>query len=127
MNKLFVCALLGSISCLTNAADCVKVTMSVMRNQSVNHSSTHTLQKGMPAEIIYMDTSTYVEAEIVSLSPEEVEFMLLISSRSENGAFVVRGMPKMTVHLTQGLGMSSLNCNGRDEQFTLLAAASIAQ
>ncbi len=126
MKKIFVCALMATIASVACGLDRVKITMSVMRNQNVNHAATLTLQKGMPAEIIYMDASTYVEAEIVSLTPDCVELLLLISSRSENGAFVVRGMPKMTVHLQDGLGMSSLNCNGRDEQFALIAAASIA-
>lgn len=126
MKKLMLGVMIASITSLTCAVDTAKINMSVIRNQNINHSGTFTLQIGKPAQIVFMDGSTYVEAEVIEINSDSIIFGLLISSRAETGAFIVRGMPKMTVYLNDGLGMSSLNCNGREEQFTLLVAACIA-
>lgn len=124
MKNLFLFLCLGYMSGIC-AADLVKVNIAIVRNNQITHGNTCVI-KDTGTNIVYEDERTYIEADVIEITDTNIVLRCLVSTASaENrGMLVVRGMPRLTIPLSKGLGMASLNCDGKDEHFMLIACVS---
>jgi len=76
---------------------------------------------------VYQDDATYIEAELADEHSDTPRVKLTVSTRSENGMFLVRGMPEITASLEKDLVMSSIQCNSPQDNFVMLIAMSKAE
>lgn len=122
MKKIIVLLLL--ISCANVfAKNVAKVNVAILRNNQINHGATKIIADA-DTNIIFEDERTYIEADLLESTDNQMTLRCLISTASaENrGALVVRGMPRLIIPMSNGLGMASLNCNGPDEQFMFVVS-----
>lgn len=107
------------------AKDVAKVNIAVLRNNQITHGNTCVV-KDSGTNIAYEDEHTYIEADVIEITDTHIVLRCLVSTASaENrGMLVVRGMPRLMIPLSKGLGMASLNCDGKDEHFMLIACVS---
>lgn len=105
------------------AKDVAKVNLAVLRNNSITHGTTCVISD-TNSNIAFEDERTYVEVDVIEMNSDHMMLRCLISSASaeNNGMLVVRGMPRLMVPLSKGLGMASLNCDGKDEHFVLIVS-----
>lgn len=113
------------ISFLMVGTACAKVTvqMAVLRNGVVNSGVPTVLEQKKEHVRIFQDEKTYIEAELFSENNDTILIVCTVATKCETGAFVVRGMPRMTISIKDGMGMTSMNGNGRDENFMMIMAA----
>ncbi len=102
----------------------VNFEMGVMRDGVISLGKTVQLELGKKPFMAYQDNQTYIEAELLSEKDDIPQIRLTIATKCETGAFVVRGIPVSATHMIYGLGMSTLQCDGRGESFTLILAVS---
>lgn len=120
MKKLFLFLCVMSNLC---AKDLAKVNIAVLRGAQIRHGLTCVLKNDV-TNIVYQDEQTYIEADIVEITHSHVILRCLVSTASpaNRGMLVTRGMPRIEIPLIDGLGMASLNCDGKDEHFMLIAS-----
>lgn len=100
----------------------------VVLNVSVLRNGFLTLSESVPLELkrspmqVYKDELTYIEAELIKDSDDEQEIQYTVATKCETGAYVVRGLPRIITTTTKGLGMGSLQCDGKGESFTMITA-----
>lgn len=123
MNKLFFAACLSIITPIAWAAQQIKINGAVLRNNKITHGATYIIEDNR-TNMIYQDTQTYIEAEIVEVTQTHLVLRCFISSVDASRLLIMRGMPRVEIPLSNGLGMSSLNCDGKEEHFTLILSAS---
>lgn len=122
MKKIVFAALFAVLSNCAFAATKIKLNVAVLRNNNITHNPTHELVDGS-ANLVYQDSSTYLEVDLVETTAEHILLRCFVSSAEPNGMLIMRGMPYIKISLTNGLGMASLNCDGKDEHFTLIMCA----
>lgn len=122
MKKLFLFLCVSFVSSIC-AKDLVKVNFAVLRNGQIKHGSTYVIKED-GTNIVYQDELTYIEADVVEITKTHIILRCLVSTASpaNRGMLVARGMPRLEITLTDGLGMASLNCDGQDEHFMLIAS-----
>ena len=74
--------------------------------------------------LVFKDDLSYIEAEIMSEKDNIVVIRFTIATRCETGAYMVRGIPHITVNIQDGVGLSSMQCDSKDETFSLIMAVS---
>lgn len=116
--------LIFMLSTCATAQVAIKANFAIARGSKVSHSATKIVSCNVPT-LAYQDDRTYVEAELLEINDQEIILRLLIGSKLENNPFTMRGMPKISVPITQGLGMTSMNCDGKEEHFTIIISVSI--
>lgn len=120
MKKLFLFLCISFISTLMHAVPLAKVNVAVVRNNQIKHGPTIIVQDNS-TNIAYQDERTYIEVDVVEISETQIVLRCLVSTASEANTLVVRGMPRLTIPINDSLGMASLNCDGKDEHFMLIA------
>lgn len=105
------------------AKDVAKVNIATLRSNQMIHGET-TIINDDTSNVVFEDERTYVEMDVLEITPTQMVLRCLVSTASaeNNGMLVVRGMPRLVVPLHKGLGMASLNCDGKDEHFMLIAS-----
>ncbi|GMU19098.1 MAG: hypothetical protein AMXMBFR12_02900 [Candidatus Babeliales bacterium] len=117
---LLVCLISGASSF---AKELAKVNLAILRDNFITHGKTCVIND-TDTNIVYEDERTYIEMDIVEIAPEYIMLRCLVSTAApdSNGMLVVRGMPRLMIPINNGLGMASLNCDGKDEHFMLIAS-----
>lgn len=123
MNKLLIFCLAACASISFARAAAVKVNIAVVRNGQIAHGQTCTVSDESTT-VVYQDGCTYIEADLIAVTAENIMLRCLVSTSSEsNRMLVVRGVPRVMIPLVNGLGMMSLNCDGDNEHFLLVISA----
>ncbi len=120
--KLKTFLVLGILGFVAPAFSTVRVELAVIRNINVAISEPLELSVDGKTHKIYQDARTYIEVELLGEN-SEAQIRFIVATTNESNAFMVRGAPHLSISLERGLGMSSLQCNGKDEVFSLLVAA----
>ena len=102
----------------------INFNLAVLRDGKLNILPAVILEQKQSPLKVYHDDQTYIEAELVNEKNDEVLIRYTVATKNETGAFIVRGVPQLPVVMTNGLGMTSMQCDGRSETFTLIVAAS---
>ena len=102
----------------------VNFKLALVRNGFVNIGSAIPLAIGQPPVKVYQDTLAYIEAELLSEKDDSPLIQFTVATKNETGAFIVRGMPQAITVIAEGIGMSSVQCESKNESFTLIFAAS---
>ena len=71
---------------------------------------------------VFQDANAYVEAELIHENNQMPLVRLYVTTKNENGMFIVRGAPQIATSIEQGLGISSIQCDSQNENFTLIIA-----
>lgn len=105
------------------AKELAKVNVAILRDSFITHGKTCIIND-TDTNIVYEDERTYIEMDIVEIATEYVMLRFLVSTAApdSNGMLMVRGMPRLMIPINNGLGMASLNCDGKDEHFMLIAS-----
>jgi hypothetical protein len=125
MNLLKSCAL--SLMLLTSyAAATINCSIAIIRNGDVVLGSPVLLELQARPVKAYQDELTYIEAELVSESDNMPMIKLTVATKNETGTFAVRGVPRISTALVNGMNMASLKCDSAQEKFTLMIAVAKA-
>lgn len=122
MKNLFFISLMLFICSFACATQKVKINTAVLRNSKIVHGNTSIMESNR-TNVIYQDERTYIEADVIEITTNHIIVRFLISSADSRGMLIARGMPRLTIPLSNGLGMASLNCDGNEEHFTLIFSA----
>ncbi len=98
--------------------------IAIVRNRAISISDTVSLHPAERGKKVLEDSNTYIEVELVTEKADEAVVQCMVATKDEKNMFIVRGMPRLTVPLKNGLGMASLNCDGDAEHFMIVVAAS---
>ena len=104
----------------------VNIAVSVLRSGAVTLGTVGQLEFGQQPVKVFQDYNTYIEAELMSEKDNTPLIRFTVASKNESGVLVVRGMPQLATALVNGLGISSMQCDGKNESFTLMLAISKA-
>ena len=102
----------------------VNFKLALVRNGFVNIGSAVPLALGQPPAKVYQDTLSYIEAELLSEKDDNPHIQFTVATKNETGNFIVRGMPQAVMVIGDGIGMSSVQCDSKNESFTLIFAVS---
>ena len=119
LNTLLIPPLIGVIA---PAFCAVRIDLAIIRSNNISISDPIDLSVDGKTHKIYQDARTYIEVELLE-EKTEVKMRFIVATTNESNAFMVRGAPHLNISLEHGLGMTSLQCNGKDEMFNLLVAA----
>ena len=112
-----------SILIIANVANAkINLSLGIMRNDSVSTAANIQLNVDQ-RELCYQDEVTYIEAELLEESAETVLIQFTIATKNETGAYMVRGLPKLSFNIDAETktGTSSLLCDSPAESFNLIA------
>ncbi len=93
----------------------------IMRKDVLHNGKKVTLEVGDRA-VCYHDETVYIEAELLEEHVDSVNVQFTIATKNETGAFMVRGLPKLSfpTKAESKTITGSLRCDGPNESFTLL-------
>ena len=114
------------LSCISLYGAHAKVNfdLAIARNTNVSVTPPLILEpKQVPTKVLHDDT-TYIEVELLDEKNDTVQLRFTVATKSETGAFIVRGLPQLHITMHHGMGMGTLQCEGRGESFTLIIAVS---
>ena len=107
----------------SNASAKIKISVGIVRNESVNTAANIILELDQ-RELCYQDETTYLEAELLEETKENVLIQFTVATKNETGAYMVRGLPKLSIPMNVEIPASaSLRCDGPSESFMLVATA----
>jgi len=126
MKLIKVCAL-SLLAVVSHTQAKINLAVAVMRNGGINIASARSIEINRTSMEVYRDDTTYIEAELMSEKDSMPLVRFIIATKNETGSFVVRGTPQLSTSIANGLGMATLQCDGRGESFTLVMAVSKAE
>lgn len=121
-----VCTL-SLLAMVLNAQAKINLNVAVMRNGMINIAQARSIEINRTSVEVYRDDNTYIEAELITEKDSMPLVRFIVATKNETGSFVVRGTPQLSTSIANGLGMASLQCDGRGESFTLVMAISKAE
>lgn len=121
--KLKTLCLLNGLMISGSLYAAIQLELAVIRQGAVALSELMTASVDGKAHKAYQDANTYIEIELIEEKSEQALIQFTVATVNESRSLVVRGMPYLVLSLEKGLGMTSLQCAGTNEVFTLLIAA----
>lgn len=101
----------------------IRVDIGLIRNGISNFNLPISIEKKNVPVQVFKDEQAYVEAELIEEAADHYVIKFIIATKCETGAYLVRGMPRLSFPTKDLLAMGSINCDSAAERFILVAAA----